>query len=38
MIVDFHCEESASIKLFAIKRNNQVKVTTIFLGFCLEKC
>ena len=38
MIVDSHCEESASFKLFAIKRNDQVKVTTMFLGFCLEKC
>ena len=32
MILDFCSQESASIKLFAIKKNDQVK------GFDLEKC
>ena len=32
MIVDFNCEESASIKSFAIKKNDQVRVTTRFLS------
>ena len=31
MIVDINCEESAFIKSFAIKKNDQVKVTTKFL-------
>ena len=32
MIVDFCADESASIKSFAIKKNDQVKVTTRFLS------
>ena len=32
MIVDLNCEESASIKSFAITKNDQVRVTTRFLS------
>ena len=32
VIVDFCADESASIKSFAIKKNDQVKVTTRFLS------
>ena len=32
MTVDFCAEESASIKSFAIKKNDQIKVTTRFLS------
>ena len=32
MIVDFCAEESASVKSFAIKKYDQIKVTTRFLS------
>ena len=32
MIFDLNCEESASIKSFAITKNDQVRVTTRFLS------
>ena len=32
MILEFNCQESVSIKYFAVKQSNQVKLTTRFLS------
>ena len=32
MILEFKCQESASVKPFAVKKNDQVKLTTRFLS------
>ena len=32
MLIDFNCLESASIQLFAVEKNDNVKLTTRFLS------